>query len=179
MNHFMLDIETLSTKPNAVVTSVGIVEFNHTGVVERFEKHLPIGPQIKKGRDISDGTLMFWLQQSEEARQQLVTGQNDLTKKDSVKQGLVEVMEFIGNNPAGLWGNGAAFDNVILTDLITNFGGQTLWGFWVDRCYRTVKQFHPNTPLKRIGTYHRAVDDAESQAWHLIALNEESGGTYL
>jgi exodeoxyribonuclease VIII len=44
------------------------------------------------------------------------------------------------------------------------------WQFWNSRCYRTVKSLYPDNKLKRSGTYHNAVDDAESQARHLIEL---------
>jgi exodeoxyribonuclease VIII len=44
------------------------------------------------------------------------------------------------------------------------------WRHWNDRCYRTVKSLYPDVKLERVGTHHNAVDDAESQARHLIAM---------
>jgi exodeoxyribonuclease VIII len=48
-----------------------------------------------------------------------------------------------------------------------------MWEFWKDRCYRTIKNCYPDVPFDRRGTHHNALDDARSQALHLIAINEK------
>ena len=44
------------------------------------------------------------------------------------------------------------------------------WKFWNDRCYRTIKSMHPEVPMPRTGTHHNALDDAKTQALHLMAI---------
>jgi len=42
--------------------------------------------------------------------------------------------------------------------------------FWNDRCYRTMKAQHRDVDFVRLGTFHNALHDAESQAEHLLAM---------
>jgi hypothetical protein len=44
------------------------------------------------------------------------------------------------------------------------------WKYWRNRCYRTLKNLHPEVPIERTGIYHRALDDARSQAVHAMQL---------
>lgn len=69
-----------------------------------------------------------------------------------------------------VWGNGAAFDNVILASAYRRVTAGTPWQYWNDRCYRTVKALHPDVPMQRTGDHHNALDDAISQAHQLIAM---------
>jgi hypothetical protein len=66
-----------------------------------------------------------------------------------------------------LWGNGASFDNAILAHAYARCGATPPWKFWNDRCYRTVAALTA-TPRQQGGTHHNALDDARSQAEHLI-----------
>ena len=74
-----------------------------------------------------------------------------------------------------LWGNGASFDNAILSTAYELCELETVqpWRFYNDRCYRTVKSLYPEVAMVRTGTYHNALDDAESQALHLLAMKVE------
>ena len=69
-----------------------------------------------------------------------------------------------------VWGNGATFDNVILSNAYKAAGMEQPWKFWDDRCYRTVKGLLPDIKIERLGTHHNAVYDAMSQARHLQFL---------
>jgi exodeoxyribonuclease VIII len=68
-----------------------------------------------------------------------------------------------------LWGNGAAFDNVILRNSYVRCSIEAPWQFWQDRCFRTVAS---SSPMKRVaeGVAHNALDDAITQAKHLIKI---------
>jgi exodeoxyribonuclease VIII len=68
------------------------------------------------------------------------------------------------------WGNGAGFDNIILRSAYTACGAIPPWRYYNDRCYRTIKSMCPHVTLERKGTAHNALDDAESQAIHLIRI---------
>jgi inhibitor of KinA sporulation pathway (predicted exonuclease) len=46
--------------------------------------------------------------------------------------------------------------------------------FWNERCYRTVKNQYPDVKLTRTGTYHNALDDARTQAEHLVQICQNS-----
>lgn len=69
-----------------------------------------------------------------------------------------------------LWGNGSDFDNVILASAYRSCNLEVPWKFWNNRCYRTVKALRPDIKIHRSGTYHNALDDAVSQAEHLMRM---------
>jgi exodeoxyribonuclease VIII len=73
-------------------------------------------------------------------------------------------------NDCKLWGNGASFDNAILANAYAALKMEQPWAFWNDRCYRTIKAMHPKQKQQHLGTHHNALDDAISQAEHLIAI---------
>ena len=74
---------------------------------------------------------------------------------------------WLGDQNALVWGNGAAFDNVILRRAFERLGLDTPWSHWNDRCYRTIKNLAPAIVLERFGAHHSALDDAVSQTLHL------------
>jgi len=76
----------------------------------------------------------------------------------------------------GMWGNGASFDNVILSETYLRLGMKAPWPFWKNKCYRTAKGMYPAVEINRSGTHHNALDDARSQAEHLIAIDAAHGG---
>jgi hypothetical protein len=92
--------------------------------------------------------------------------------RKSTSAALTEFGEFIlaqGPVPR-IWGNGAAFDNVILRSLYESFGQRAPWSYSQDRCYRTFKSLPgaPNPETKAIyGVEHNALDDAIGQALHM------------
>jgi hypothetical protein len=69
-----------------------------------------------------------------------------------------------------VWGNGAAFGNVILRSAYAACGLLPPWEFWNDRCYRTLKNLRPDIKLERSGTHHNALDDAITQAEHAVVI---------
>jgi hypothetical protein len=69
-----------------------------------------------------------------------------------------------------VWGNGASFDCVILGNAYRAVGDEPPWKYFNERCYRTAKAMLPAVPFERIGTHHHALDDAASQAQHLIKM---------
>ena len=75
----------------------------------------------------------------------------------------------------GVWGNGASFDNVLLATAYKRLGMETPWPFWKDRCFRTMKNVC-KVDHSFEGTAHNALDDARSQAQHLIKIDAKLGG---
>ena len=65
-----------------------------------------------------------------------------------------------------LWGNGAAFDNVLLTQAYQVMNLRRPWGYSGDRCFRTMKSFPAADAMRPpgFGVQHDAQDDAEYQA---------------
>jgi hypothetical protein len=85
-------------------------------------------------------------------------------------------IEFTGGRDILLWGNGAAFDNVILASAYRALRLTPPWKFYNDRCYRTMKAAYSDVKMPRTGTHHNALDDAISQANHLIEIWKAARG---
>lgn len=173
MNQVMVDLETMGTASNAAIIAIGAVRFDpeEQKITDSFYEVIDLQSCIDMGLEIEASTVMWWMQQSKDARKEF----NCQGRPISVA--LFNFRNWLGED-AVVWGNGAAFDNVILANAYKKYGAEQPWKFWNDRCYRTVKNLYPNVPFYRNGTYHRAVDDAESQALHLMKILKEIGGDY-
>lgn len=67
----------------------------------------------------------------------------------------------------GVWGNGAAFDNVVLTNAFRAVGLQMPWSYRLDRCYRTLRALFEDIEAPPfVGVRHTALADALAQADH-------------
>jgi exodeoxyribonuclease VIII len=115
---------------------------------------------------------MWWMSQSDAARAQF-------NSKDRLELASA-LIEFSGwmDEVSGVyvWGNGASFDNVILGNAYKAVEISAPWKFWNDRCYRTMTGLYPQVKMNRVGTYHSAIDDAKSQALHLMDIMAYANG---
>lgn len=165
-NHVMIDLETLSTANNALILSIGAVKFALAGtdMGPAFYVRVNMASAQRFGLHVSADTVQWWLApERDDARRDLLTA-NPVDLVDA----LDGFTQWLGDEEiAGMWGNGAAFDNVILRSAYEAVGMVTPWPFYKDRCYRTMKALVPEIPVERVGVYHNAVDDARTQAAHL------------
>lgn len=162
----MLDLETMGNGSRAAIIAIGAVAFDHTGVKDCFYATVDLESSMRVGMECDASTIMWWMQQSEQARGAFKNATNE-----TIEQALTAFSEFCQRNDvAGMWGNGAAFDNAILSSAYRLCRMQQPWKFWNDKCYRTIKAFYPGVQLVRKGTHHNALDDARSQAEHLVSM---------
>jgi len=169
--HIMVDLETMGTRPDAPIISIGAVKFDTRGIESEFYRNVDLQTSIDGGAVLDARTVQWWMQQSDEARAAL-TGE-----AESLSVVLYQFREWMKpHNIDGVWGNGASFDNVILTEAYRRLNMEPPWPFYIDRCYRTVKNLYPAVKIDRKGTHHNALDDAKSQAEHLLRINTNAGG---
>lgn len=172
-NHIMVDLETLDTKPTAIILSIGAcrVNFNTGEPTDPFYRVVEVESCKAVGLTESESTRKWWDGQSEEARKvftdpsvPLLTALSDFST----------YLRQFGVDQLKLWGCGSDFDNAILTNAYGAFGSQAPWRFYNNRCYRTVKNVlgHYIVEPDRGGTYHNALDDAMHQARILLQLKD-------
>lgn len=166
----MLDLETLGTSSNSLIVSIGAVKFDKDlGIIDRFYKVININSSIDKGFEISGDTLLWWLNQSEEARKELKNG------KEDIKEVLRLFLKWLPKDNLQIWGNGCDFDNIILLNAFKKCNVKNPWPHWSNRCFRTLKYSFPTVEnVKDTKVHHKAIDDAEYQANYLITLVEEN-----
>ena len=172
MMHVMIDLETMGTRPNAPIIAIGAAMFDGNGIVDTFYCNVDLESAVEEGGAIVDPkTVLWWMEQGGEARSAL------RENKKKVVTALYEFRDWLKPvEPEGVWGNGASFDNVILSETYRRLNLTPPWPFWTDRCYRTMKNMFPQIELERTGVHHNALDDAKSQASHLIKIWREGMG---
>jgi len=174
----MIDLETMGTSPTAPIISIGAVLFDAEEIKERFYEVVDLKSAVDAGAVMEPGTVIWWMEQSDEARAALTGKGEKIDRALELFSSLVDAVSLV-NGLSGVWGNGAAFDNVILSEAYKRLDLRVPWPFWKDKCYRTVKGLYPSVGIKRVGTHHNALSDAETQAEHLIRINEAAGGIIL
>ena len=185
IKHVMFDIETLGTTPGSVVTSLGAVAFYKDGeVISSFETYFNIQEQLDVGMTVSGDTLVWWLKQSEEAKNSLVFGQEG--RYNGVADMLINfdlwVADYGLKENTTYWANGASFDFPILERLYSEFGEDgPPWKYHNQRCFRTIKGLPGANEVKpeRHGVHHDALDDAKFQMDWLLNINELFDGKIL
>lgn len=163
----MLDLETMGNKPGAAIVAIGAVKFNQDGILDRFYCTVDLQSCLHAGLVIDASTVMWWMRQNDEARNAL---QYPGYMLPDALTALKRWLHGIDNrNDYCVWGNGADFDNAIIACAYAAVGAPLPWDFWRNRCYRTMKSMS-SMQIERRGTHYNALDDAESQALHLLRI---------
>lgn len=172
----MLDLECTDSKRTAAIVSIGAVFFD----IHKQQLGLPfyceigtkgIKQQLEAGRTLSLDTMVWWMAQSDEARD---VWQKNGHKKLEIVPALHLFSKFCSNAEGRprVWGNGVDYDNVVLRDCYEMFNIKTPWHFRDNRCYRTMRALFnkSHTAMEREGAHHNGLDDAVSQAKHLMKM---------
>ena len=174
MIEFMVDLETMGLGPTAAIVSIGCVPFDRESLtvgLDEFYTVVDLESSLKAGLVAESSTILWWMMQSEEARTELFSG-----RRAQLYEALSALRYWMAGlvpakNDRKVWGNGAAFDNVILSSAYKAVGLETPWNFWNDRCFRTMKNEFADVPLPdRSRLHHKAVDDARYQAECLVEI---------
>lgn len=190
----MLDLETWGNVPGSIVVAVGAAAFEAgRGIVDTFYRRIdPVSSQ-ELGLTMDAATVLWWLNQSEEARKASHQGACDRVEDVATAfASFVQGPSGSGNPEFELWGNGADYDCILWEHVFRRLQrtyrvpslkrGELVvevnpvpWSRFAHRCYRTLKSLRPEIRLQRQGTYHNALDDARSQALHLLEIEAALG----
>lgn len=167
----MLDLETLSSAPDAAIVSIGACTFN-APERERFYIVVDAESAQRAGGRIDAATCCWWMQQSDAARSVF-----NAIEVVPLYHALDQFGEWLEPWRAHLrlWGNGSDFDNVILRGAYERLGRKAPWSHRQNRCYRTLKNLRPEIGIEPHGVHHNALDDALAQARHAEALLAAAG----
>ena len=174
----MLDLETLGTRPDAVVLSIGAVAFDEHGLGSTFYVTLDVDDQVENlGRRVQGNTVLWWGTQPRHVWNAAI--ESPRSAKIGLQLFSVWAKENAAESPL-VWGNGADFDNAILGSLYDSIKMDKPWKYSGNRCYRTLKnlvKLKPGQGMPRDeSTMHNALADAVHQAnyavWYLANLKE-------
>lgn len=168
--HIMLDIETLGKAPDGVILQIAAVAIVDKEIVDSFFTHVSTDQQ--QNRVVDAATVLWWMQQPHAALAATASQKFGCHLPDglSALQKFVVLQESQTGRLAFIWGNGADFDNAILTHA-ANQCNKRLWGYRQNRCFRTLKNMCPVIMGEQaLDTKHTANGDAEYQAKWLIEI---------
>lgn len=156
MKHVMIDIETMGSQSMSCIVSIGAVRFDlKTGKIgEKFYVNVDLQSCMDSGLIINPDTLIWWLNQGEEARKKITEKGVDLSIA------LLSLASFIDEDDE-IWGNSARFDLGILSDAYNKLNFPIPWNFRKERCVRTLVAFAPEIKNSEvnIGVEHDALAD--------------------
>lgn len=161
--HAMIDLETLDTRPQCTILTLGAVKFNPLSSAEPYDEFyvkFDIDEQDKLGRTVSDDTVAWWGKQ-DPAIQEEAFSTND---RESVDVILTNLNKWLVGVDV-IWGQGYGFDITILEDLYRQVGKPIPWQFWQIKDSRTLFGCVPVDPRKSMQSdLHNALADAYYQA---------------
>lgn len=174
--HCMVDIETHSTAPNAVIVSIAAVLFDPYQLntsEELYAGHTMycnVDAASQPASHTDPGTLAWWGRQSQEAQD--AVKQNTIPIGEALKK-FYDFCDWRGDgskHPKAhfMWANDPSFDCVILSEAYkqySKFKFPTQFFNW--RSFRTAKDlaWPPGTeaPNIQVGVAHNALDDCIKQ----------------
>jgi DNA polymerase III epsilon subunit-like protein len=166
----MVDLETLSTQPNAVIVSIGAVKFSFDiGIQSKFKVNISGKSCHDHGLHLDPNTIEWWQKQSKEAQDSWKV--NPLPLKD----GLEMFLEWWGDEK-DIWFycNGLSFDAPVLRTALYVVGKEQPWKYYHEMDLRTIYNMIGYDRKKRAKdaslVYHDALADAEFQTKELLEL---------
>lgn len=165
MNHVMIDLETFGTRTNSVIVSIGAVQFDTASRARgaTFHEAIDVKSAVGHGMKLDPSTVLWWLEQSEDARAKLVS---KVKSASSLSTALNAFRGFLQAIPdVKVWGNGADFDLSLLQQAYESVGQEKPWKYNAARCYRTLRaEFGIEADYIAPLVAHDALEDAIAQA---------------
>ncbi len=178
----MIDLETMGTNPHSPIVAIGAVFFNPvTGELGKtFYRTVDLESSMKLGLTPTANTIKWWMNQDKKVVEEVIKA------KSSITDALTALSQFAvfayspaanyGGSLLKIWGNGSAFDNVILRESYKACHLTPFWEFWNDMDVRTIVDmgrcvgFDPKRDIPFDGDRHNALADAVHQAKYVSAI---------
>ena len=162
MIHAMIDLETLSTNPNATILTIGGVKFDPYSFTEPSQGmyfRVDVDSQTAMGRDVQQETIDWWATQPKEISEEALGDEDRIDLKYLIKQ--------INKWSVGVdvfWCQGPLFDYAILQNIYKQLGHPVPWQYWQIRDSRTLGSLVPRDPYEKRTGLHNALEDCYFQA---------------
>lgn len=164
--HIVIDLETLGKGPRAVIATIGIVVVEQLRITRELYLRIDLHDWQQRELQCDASTAVFWLEQSEAARQEITTREGRLP----LDVALGHVIELVDtySRPC-IWANSPSFDCVILRNAFDLCALGAPWEYWQERDIRTLTALYPTLKaMPAEGIKHHALHDARHEARQLI-----------
>ena len=175
--HLMIDLETIGTSPGSVVTSIGAVFFDPyedysieiPDDLPMFYRNINIDSCLKAGLKIDGSSLLWWMQQGQEAVDALTTPDPlplAQVAKEFKNYYWNQKNNLADGNMIHVWAHGLTFDPPMWAVACESIGQKEPWMFRFCRDTRTLFDlaFDGGNPTAAgLGTKHNALHDSITQ----------------
>lgn len=164
----MVDVETLSTSPQAVILTIAGVKFVRgeeptRDVVTTFYRKIDKESCLRVGLTIDPSTEKWWESKPEAVRRECFEGE-----RIPLKKALTDLCEWFKGSTY-VWSNGSSFDIPILTTAMTRCNITPPWKFWNIRDCRTAIDFGGVQSREMPKADHNSLNDCFRQ---IIGVNK-------
>jgi len=162
----MIDLETLSTRPNARILIIAAVKFNRTGVITTEARaEIPQDAdtfyrRVDMTGHVDQNTINWWNKQHPDIYNEAFKG-----VRTPLATALCDFITWFGNSQV-VWSHGATFDIVILSEAFHSLNMTPPWKYWNCRDTRTLYDIAGvrNSELPQVNKHH-ALYDCIRQIW--------------
>ncbi|GJD65139.1 3'-5' exonuclease [Methylobacterium frigidaeris] len=164
MRDIMIDLETLSTRPDAMIVAIGAVQFGPEGLGDLF--YCAVTPDGALGH-IDPKTVAWWMGQGDEARSVF---RDDGPNREPLAVALRDFRAWLDRKGKDLriWGHGSSFDLPIIESAFRACGHPIPWSHRAIRDTRTLYELAGVKVEMPEGEKHHALSDAKAQALAVI-----------
>ena len=134
----MLDIETLSTRPNSAILTIACIKFDRTDEIkninemETFYRRITLESCNEPEFHKDPKTIEWWELQSDEIKEEAFH-----KERVPLREALIELQNFF-KGCYKVWSNGSSFDCVIVEEAYRKLNLKVPWNFWNVRDCRTI-----------------------------------------
>lgn len=164
MRRYMIDLETLGCAPDAVILSIGLVEFDIYGAIPGTELYLELHTDSQEDNTVDLSTVRWWVDQLKLGN---TIPWNGATTPYAA---CLELDKVLKGNTGEIWANGTDFDIPKLQHLFTSNGCDIPWKYNQVRDLRTLAALFPEIAWPENAQKHNALQDAICQADHAAQL---------
>ena len=173
----MVDLESMGLPPDGAIVSIGAVFFNlEDGTLgPTFRRTINLATAVRDGATLNPGTILWWLQQNQQARNNICFSAED------IRTTLTDFAAFIEEHSrvqdVRIYGNGSDFDVTLLNSAYLRAGMKTPWSPFKVRCFRTIRNLYPSVvydTADKGDAAHTALDDAIFQVRHLLKIKNRN-----
>ena len=156
----MVDLETLSVAPDAVILTLGAVHFDPfgIGITNELFIRLDIDDLDLLKRSVDPNTLDWWAKQDPKIMEEAFNPNNRVKVADAIDQ-----FHKFTRGCTKFWSHGAVFDLMIIENLYRQLKKPFPWNFWDLRDTRTLFDIGVD-PAMPTQAKHNALEDAKRQA---------------
>ena len=157
--HLMVDLETLSVSPDAVILTLGAVHFDPLGqgITNELYLKFDLDDQDLLKRAVDPNTLEWWGKQDPAIMEEAFNTEGRMKVTDAVDQ-----FHKFAWGCDKFWSHGSVFDIMILENLYRQLNRTFPWNFWQIRDTRTLFDLGDAKMTK--DAMHNALEDAKRQA---------------